>query len=588
MNPNTIPLEETWDLSLIYDSPEAFGDDLKKAEDLLTVLAASRDDFANSRENFLRFNENMVSFNRLLNKLYNYAHLHCDKEPAIQDYQYRLSQVLSLDEIRAQKLDWVELAIIAHQEDIKVYLEDEAFRVYRYSIAQTLRDQEHLLTQEMETLLSEAASISDVSGQVFDAFRLDYDDIMVDGQMQTLNSATLTEFLKHRDQSVRRLAYTTFYKEYKRYENVFAATLSGIMKKDAFYAKVRRYNSPLAYAQWDDDVPEELFYKILDKANKQYRPYFHRYNQLKKRVLGLDQLYNYDLFTPLVKDVPKKYTIDECFAIILEVVSVFGDEYTDIIKQARKERWIDFHPIPGKRTGAYSSGCYDTRPYILMNYIGDYNSLSTMIHELGHSCHTYLSAKYQHPVNADYRIFVAEVASTVNETLLINYMLEHAKTKEEKAYFLYELLENCVGLIYRQPMYAQFEDTLHQWAAHHEPMNASRITTLYQKLNEEYYGEAVINDELVGHSCFYIPHFYYNYYVYKYTLGMTVALAIVSRILKGDQTQIDRYLNFLKSGGSASPLELLKTAGVDPLEDAIYDDAYHYFNDILNQLEEIL
>ncbi|MGX8680959.1 MAG: oligoendopeptidase F, partial [bacterium] len=187
MNPNTIPLEETWDLSLIYDSPEAFGDDLKKAEDLLTVLSASRDDFANSRENFLRFNENMVSFNRLLNKLYNYAHLHCDKEPAIQDYQYRLSQVLSLDEIRAQKLDWVELAIIAHQEDIKVYLEDEAFRVYRYSIAQTLRDQEHLLTQEMETLLSEAASISDVSGQVFDAFRLDYDDIMVDGQMQTLN-----------------------------------------------------------------------------------------------------------------------------------------------------------------------------------------------------------------------------------------------------------------------------------------------------------------------------------------------------------------------------------------------------------------
>ena len=217
------------------------------------------------------------------------------------------------------------------------------------------------------------------------------------------------------------------------------------MKKDAFYADVRKFNNPLEASLFDDNVPSKLFFKILEKANKEYRPLFHKYNALKKKVLHLDTMYNYDLSVPFVKYKTKKYTIDECFDIILDVVKVFGDEYVNIIKQARDERWIDFYPHAGKRVGAYSSGCYDTRPYILMNFIGDYNSLSTMIHELGHSCHTYLSCHHQSPVNCDYRIFVAEVASTVNETLLIHYMLEHASSKEEKAYFLYELLENCVG-----------------------------------------------------------------------------------------------------------------------------------------------
>ena len=243
---------------------------------------------------------------------------------------------------------------------------------------------------------------------------------------------------------------------------------------------------------------------------------------------------------------------------------------------------------PGKRIGAYSSGGYDVSPYILMNFIGDYNSLSTMIHELGHSAHTYLACKYQSPVNCDYRIFVAEVASTVNETLLINYMLEHASSKEEKAYYLYELLENCVGLIFRQPMFADFEHILHTWASEGQPMSAKTITDLYMQKNKEYFGPDVTMDEYVGHSCLYVPHFYYNYYVYKYTLGMTVALAIVSRLLNGDTKQKEAYLNFLKSGGSKDPVDLLKDALVNPLEDQLYDDAFHYFEDMLNQFEELI
>ncbi|MBO6046904.1 MAG: oligoendopeptidase F [Erysipelotrichaceae bacterium] len=588
MERKDIKQSEIWDLSLIYQSDEAFAKDLEEAKKLANHLEEQKGHMTDTSNQFYTFLNDYTMLDRLISKLYCFAHLHADVEPSIQNYQYMLSSVLSFNDLVNKKLDFTELEIIHHKDIVLTYLEEDRFAPYRYPVKSILREEAHMLTQEMETLLSKVSPLADTPEQAFNALRLNYGDITVDGQTEPLNGASLSRLLRHKDQNVRRRAYEQFYGKYQEFENVFAATLSGTMKKDAFYADVRKFENPLVASLWKDDVPEELFYKILEKANKQYRPLFHRYNKLKKQLLKVDTLYNYDLFAPLVADVNKSYTIDECFDIILDVVSVFGEDYVNIIKQARAERWIDFHPTTNKRTGAYSSGCYDARPFILMNFIGDYNSLSTMIHELGHSCHTYLSCKYQHPATSDYRIFVAEVASTVNETLLINYMLEHAQTDEEKAYFLYEFLENCVGLIFRQPMYAEFEDELHHWAQNNEPMNASRITQLYDQLNDDYYGEDVVNDQYVGHSCFYIPHFYYNYYVYKYTLGMTVALAIVARILKGDQQQVADYLSFLSSGGSMSPLQLLEKAGVNPLEDAIYDDAFQYFESLLNEFEAIM
>lgn len=588
MERNQIDLKDTWDLSLIYKDDQEFYSDLEKVKELLQQILTQKESFLDNIEAFIRFHDDYIMMSRYIQKLHCFAHLHCDVEPNNQDYQTMYAAILSFYDQVSSSLDFYAVDMIAHSEEVKEYLKDERLSDYRYSIHEILRQKKHVLSQEMETLVSKTSSISDVSSQVFDALRLDFDPVHINGQEKTLNSATLTEYLKNKDIKVRQEAYHNFFKEYKKYENVFAATLSGVMKKDAFYADVKKFESPLEASLYDDNVPTTLFFKILEKANQQYRPLFHRYNALKKKKLQLDTMYNYDLSVPLVEYNTKKYTTEQCFDIILDVVKVFGDEYTEIIKQAKEERWIDYYPHTGKRIGAYSSGCYDTRPYILMNFIGDYNSLSTMIHELGHSAHTYLSCHNQSPVNCDYRIFVAEVASTVNETLLINYMLEHASSKEEKAYFLYELLENCVGLIYRQPMYAEFEHILHTWAQEGKPMSAQMITDLYMQKNAEYYGPEVTMDEYVGHSCFYIPHFYYNYYVYKYTLGMTVALAIVSRILNGDVKQKEAYLNFLKSGGSKDPVDLLKDALVNPLEDQLYDDAFHYFENILNQFEELL
>lgn len=578
----------TWDLSQIYQTSQDFDQDLDLAKTLLSQLVNQKDIFLKDVDSFLAFHKDYVQLSRYLNKLYNFAMLHCDVEPKNQDYQTMYATILSLcDQVNSQ-LDFYTVKMIEDHQKVEEFLLDERLKDYRYSIQEVLRQKEHVLNQEMETLISKTSSISDVCSQVFDAFRLDYDPVHIDGEEKFLNSATLQEYLKNKDPKVRQEAYHNFFKEYKRYENVFAATLSGVMKKDAFYADVRKFDGPLEASLFDDDVPSSLFFKILEKANQQYRPLFHHYNALKKKALHLETMYNYDLNVPFIHYETKKYTIEECFEIILDVVKVFGDEYVNIIKKAKDERWIDYYPHAGKRVGAYSAGCYDTNPFILMNFIGDYQSLSTMIHELGHSAHSYLSSHYQSPVNSQYRIFVAEVASTVNETLLINYMLEHASSKEEKAYFLYELLENCVGLIFRQPMYADFEHILHTWAKDSEPMSAKRITDLYRQKNQEYYGDAITMDEYVGHSCFYIPHFYYNYYVYKYTLGMTVALAIVSRILNGDEKQKNAYLQFLKSGGSKSPINLLKDALVNPLEDALYDDAFHYFEKILNEFEEVI
>lgn len=588
MERSSIQTKDTWDLSYIYQTNQEFYTDLQKAKDLLQVIYHQKDIFLNDVDSFLKFHEDYIKLSRYIQKLHCFAHLHCDVQPNEQDYQTMYAAILSFYDQVSSTLDFYTVMMIDHSDIITDYLKDERLADYRYSIQEILRQKKHVLSQEMETLVSKTSSISDISSQVFDALRLDYEPVHVDGEEKFLNSATLTEFLKNKNPEVRKEAYHHFFKEYKRFENVFATTLSGVMKKDAFYADVKKFANPLEANLFDDNVPASLFFKILDKANQQYRPLFHRYNALKKKKLNLETMYNYDLSVPLIEYETKKYTIEECFDIILDVVKIFGDDYVKIIQKARDERWIDYYPHSGKRIGAYSSGCYDTKPYILMNFIGDYNSLSTMIHELGHSAHTYLSCHNQSPVNCDYRIFVAEVASTVNETLLIHYMLEHATSQEEKAYFLYELLENCVGLIFRQPMYADFEHILHTWAQEGKPMSAQMITDLYYQKNAEYFGKDVTMDEYVGYSCFYIPHFYYNYYVYKYTLGMTVALAIVSRILNGDEKQKEAYLNFLKAGGSKDPVDLLKDALVDPIDDQLYDDAFHYFENILNEFEEII
>lgn len=588
MERKDIALQDTWDLHSIYQTHEQFYQDIKTVSEYIDTLAAFKGAITSSSNQFYTFLTTKDKTERMLSKLYCFAHLHCDVEPNNQEYQTMMAQVMNELDKASVKLSFVDQEITQNDTLVLQYIQEERLQVYAYAMQSLLRYKPHILPKEQEELLAKVDAISDTSSKVFDALRLEYEDVDIDGKKEFLNNATLTKFLKNKDPHIRKQAYTNFFKEYKRYENVYANILSGVMKRDAFYSDVRKFDSALQASVFDDDVPTNLFFKVLEHANTKYRHLFHQYNRLKKEILGLDTMYNYDLNIPLVDCIEKEYSVAECFAIIEEALAPFGKEYLEIIHKAKEERWIDYYPSKGKRIGAYSSGSYDTKPFILMNFIGDYNSLSTMIHELGHSVHSYLSNTHQEPVNASYRIFVAEVASTVNETLLINYMIDHAKDEKEKAYFIYEQLENCVGLLFRQPMFAEFEYKLHTMAENNEPLSSKVITDIYANMNQEYYGDAITMDELVGWSCYYVPHFYYNYYVYKYTLGMTVALAIVRRILAGDTQQVQKYLQFLQSGGSASPVELLNRAGVNPLDDSIYDDAFHYFEELLEKFKQVM
>ena len=580
--------EYTWNLKLIYDNHDAFYHDIEVAKKILTSLKDYRGILVQDEKTFLSFLENKEKLERLLNKLYCYGHLHCDIDPKDQSLQMIKSTILSLLDVASVELSFVDNEIIAQDHIIIEYLKNPIFKNYQNKINELLRYKPHILSSDKEEMLSKAGRITDLSSTIFDAMRLEFKDVIIDEKKHPLNSATLNKYLKNENKTVRQMAYHNFFEEYQRFENVFASTLAGVMQKDAFYSEIRNFKNPLEASVFDDDVPSELFHKVLNAANVKYRHLFHDYNKLKKQLLKLDTMHNYDLSVPLVTRKNHRYEITDSIKNIKAALKPFGQEYLKIIDLAFEERWIDFFPSTHKRMGAYSSGSYDTKPYILLNYIYDYNSMSTLMHELGHSVHSYLSNQNQNFNNASYRIFVAEVASIVNETLLMQHMIKNASTDQEKAALLYEQLESCVGVLYRQPMFADFEYKLHEMAANNEPLSSKIIVDLYTKLNQDYYGESVTLDDLTGYSCYYVPHFYYNFYVYKYTIGMTVALAIVQRILNGDQNTVEKYLQFLKSGSSASPIDLLTRAGVNPLDDQIYDDAFQYFGEILNQFKEIM
>ncbi|MDD3027708.1 MAG: oligoendopeptidase F [Erysipelotrichaceae bacterium] len=588
MQRKDISIQYTFDLTTIYPDNQSFTADFDKVSRLKEDLKQAKDSFTINSDNFYAFLKNQDEYSKLLEKLYTYCHLACDVEPENQELQSLMAKVMAFANQGNVELNFIDLKIIEASETINGYLSEDRFASYRYAIKEIIKFKEHLLSEENEQLIAQFDAISSLSSKVFDSIRFDYEPVEINGKKEFLNAATLTRFLKNKDRNVRKQAYHNFFQEYRKFENTFATTLAGIMKKDAIYAKIRKFDSPLGASVYHDDVPEDLFFKILEMANVKYRPLFHQYNSLKKELLDLDELCNYDLNIPLVNTSDYKVKVDDAFEIIKTALAPLGKDYLKIIEKSKDERWIDFYPHEKKRAGAYSGGSYLTKPFILMNYVDDYNSLSTLIHELGHSVHSYLSNSNQEYINSSYRIFVAEVASTVNETLLINHMIANAKTPEQKAYFIYEQLENCVGLLFRQPMYGEFEYLLHQKAAADEPLSSKTITELYAKLSQEYFGEEVKLDGLTGHSCYYIPHFYYNFYVYKYTLGMTVALAIVKRILDGDKGQVASYLEFLKSGGSMSPVDLLKIAHVDPLDDGIYNDAFSYFENLLQQFKETM
>ena len=585
MKRNEIETKYTWDLTKLFPDQQAFDNALAKAKQGLAALIAMKGHLADTKDHFICYMETKEDMERYLEQCIVYANMSCDVEPSIPQNTMNKAAAMQVYQQAMTGLSFCDVELIEAKEAIDSYLQDEACSDFRYPMSELFRTIPHRLDAEKEQLLAEIGEIATAPAQIYDAFRMRFDPVMVDGEEQLLSDATYTSFLFHPDVEVRKQAFTNLYQEYERYGNAFAQMLKGHAKGQVFNAKMRNFSSALEASLFADGADQTLYDKVLHMANEKYKQARHDFFAFRKEQLGLKEQHTYDLLLPYIKDVNVSYTIEESFDIIRKALAPLGETYGKLLTRAQEERWVDCFPHEQKVGGAYSGGCHDSLPYILTNFTGNYDSLSTLAHELGHSMHSYFSRTTQRPLLSDYRIFVAEVASTVNEILLNNYLLKTSDDRQYRKYILANLLEQLVGTLYRQPMYAKFESHLHELIEQDQPVSSSVLTDYFIQLSKDYYGESVCIDELEGYKCYYIPHFYYNFYVYKYTLGMAVALSFVKKIEAGE---VADYLAFLSKGGSESPIDELVHAGVDPRSDAVYDDAFTYFEDVLKQLKELM
>ena len=489
------------------------------------------------------------------------------EDTRINDNQGRATKTEMLSTDLGVATSYIVPEILAIEENkLSEYLKDEKLSFYTKYIKDILRDKPHTLSEREEEILAATSELSTIPENVYDM--LAYADMEFpeiedeEGNKVKLSHSNYSLFIKSKNSRVRKDAFEGEFSTYEKYKNTFASTLYGGIKSEIFYAKTRKYNSAIEASLFSDDVSLDVYNNLISAIDKSI-PNLNKYVELKKKFLGLNEIHMYDLYVPLTDKFDMDIPYDKAQDIILEALKPLGEEYLKVIKSAFDEGWIDVYDNEGKKGGAYSWGSYDSHPYILMSYKNDLNSLFTLVHELGHSVHSHYSRTSQPFLYSDYKIFVAEVASTLNELLLINYLLENSKSKDETIYLLNYYLEQFRTTVHRQTMFAEFEKIVHQRVESGEPLTADEFTNIYYKLNEKYYGKSAIVDKQIGIEWARIPHFYSNFYVYKYATGFSAASALSQQILSEGSTAVDRYINFLKSGGSEYPLEQLKSAGVD-------------------------
>lgn len=581
-----------WTIDEMYPSESDLNKDIDKVKELIDKLASYKGKLAESKSNLYEALHTSEDAGRILEKLYVYTHMKSHEDTRINDNQGKATKIDMLSTELSMATSYMVPEIISLDEaKLNEYLQDEKLSFYKKYVDEILRVKPHTLSEREEEILAAASDLTAIPENVYDM--MSYADMQFpeiedeEGKKVKLTHANFSLFLKSKDRRVRKDAFEELYSVYEQYRNTFASTLYGGVKSEIFYAKMRKYESALQGSLFNDDISVDV-YENLIKSVSENIPALDKYIDLKKKFLGLDEIHMYDLYVPLTGDFDMKITYEEAKEIILEALKPMGEEYLSHIKDAFENGWIDVYENEGKQGGAYSWGCYDSKSYILMNYHDDLNSLFTLIHELGHSMHSTYSKSTQDYLYSSYKIFVAEVASTLNELLLINYLLKKSNSKEEKIYLLNYYLEQFRTTVYRQTMFAEFEKIVHETVEGGEPLTAEGFTNIYYKLNEKYYGKSCVVDEQIGLEWARIPHFYSNFYVYKYATGFSAASALSKQILEEGETAVARYKEFLKSGGSDYPLNQLRAAGVDMEKKESVDEALSVFADLVDELEKEL
>ncbi|CEQ18906.1 oligoendopeptidase F [Paraclostridium sordellii] len=578
-----------WNIDTMYQSNESIKDDIDKVNSIIEELKSYKGKISSSKENLYKVLSNSEKASRILQNLYVYTHMKQHEDTRNNENQARATKAEMLSTELSMATSYIVPEIIAMDENkLKEYLEDEKLSFYKKYVDEILRDKPHTLTEKEEEILAGVSDLSTVPENVYEMFSfadLKFPEIKgEDGKDIRITHGNYSTLLKSKDSRVRKDAFEAVYSTYEDYKNTFASTLYGGIKSEIFYSKMRNYKSAIESSLFQDDISVDVYYNLISAVDENLDT-LNRYVDIRKKYLNIDEMHMYDLYVPITSNFDMKITYEEAQDIILKALKPLGEEYLSIVKRAFNERWIDVYENEGKQGGAYSWGSYDSSPYILMSYKDDLNSLFTLIHELGHSMHSYYSKHNQEYLYSSYKIFVAEVASTLNELLLVNYLLENSSSKEERIYLLNYYLEQFRTTVYRQTMFAEFEKITHERVEAGEPLTAKEFTDIYYDLNKKYYGKSCIVDEEIGLEWARIPHFYSNFYVYKYATGFSAASALSEKILNEGKSAVEKYIEFLKSGGSDYPLNQLRAAGVDMEKKESIEKALDVFKELVEELE---
>lgn len=591
MKRSEISDEYKWSVKDLYSSDELWNNDYEKALKSTQEKSSFEGCVMDSADTLADALSESEKDDYITERLYVYAFMRYYEDTSDGTYQQMSGKAQMLAVKMSEKYSFLVPEIMAADDDkVARFLDSDKIKPYRNLLCDMLDKKEHTCSQKEEKLLAMASQMADSPSDIFSKFNnadVKFGKVHDEhGDEKELTSAGFSVFMESRDRNVRKEAFYALYRQYKSYINTLAASYYGNVKQAVFFANARNYESTLQMYLSGSFIPESVYTNLIDTVNNNLDK-MHDYVSLRKKTLGVDELHFYDIYAPLTSDYTVKVSYENAKETVLDALKILGDDYVSQVKKGYESGWVDVYENDGKRSGAFSWGAYGTHPYIFLNYTETLNDIFTLIHETGHAMHTYYSNETQPYTYAGYKIFVAEVASTCNEVILIDYLLKHSRSDEEKKYLYGHYLEQFKGTLFRQTMFAEFEMITHRMAQDGEVLNAESLCGTYKKLNEKYFGKDMVIDEEIAYEWARIPHFYTPFYVYQYATGFSAAVAIATKIINGDKEVLHGYREFLKGGSSMHPIELLSLCKIDMSKPDVIQDALNVFGSLIEDFKKI-
>ena len=582
----------SWNLTHIFKDENEFEETVKEIYRMIDVVKSFRGKLAESVDQTYNCYKSLEYASELFEKLYGYAMLKYHQDMSNQENAklYKKVERMATDFAEAESFVSPELSQIP-EERLEEYLQDERMHEFEKSLRDIIKEKKHILTQDVEGALAQYSEVFGASENVYDIFtntEFEYDSIKdKDGNELKMSSALFSRYLSDKDESIRKQAFESMYNAYKKHINTITELYLNRVKYSCITSKLRHYESSLDRATNNDDSNVKVYETLVDQMDK-HLSLNHDYIALKAKMLGKEQVHMYDVYVNPLDVDDRKVEYEDAKNIVLDALSVMGDEYISTVKEAMDNNWIDVYEKENKMSGGYSMGIYGVHPYILLNYINSPRDVSTLAHELGHTMHSFYSNRSQNAINANYTIMVAEVASTVNEIILANYLINKEEDKQKKAALINEQLDMIRATLIRQTMFAEFEKVIHSKIEENQSLTSDNLNEIYYEIVKKYFGSSTICDDEIKYEWARIPHFYRCFYVYKYATGITSAIVIASKILAGEEGYVEKYINMLSKGGSIDSLSLLRMVDVDLEKEETYETAFKYFENKLNQLKNLI